>query len=673
MGSRGPLPVVPKARSARRRVQGRALAFLNFLQGPHVRSVPPGGLGRASSRPQRRAHRPARRRQNHAGAASPCSRRRGSATGSIVMLEPRRLATRAAASRMAALRGEAVGGTVGYRTRLDSAVSAATRIEVVTEGLLVRRLQSDPGLEGVACVILDEVHERALEADLALAFCLDLQRQLRPELRLLAMSATADGARLGPLLDAVVIESAGRAAPGGGRARGARHRRAARPAGGAGPRGAGGAGGACRRRAGLPARHGRNPPRPGGAGRLRRAGAAAARRPAARRAGSRPAPGRGPAGGAGHLDRRDLADRARRAHRRRWRLAAGAAARPRHRADPPGHPPHQPRRRRTSAPAGPGARGRGWRSGCGPRRCIAACRSSTGRRSCEAELSGLLLDCAAWGTAPADLPFPDPPPAGPLAAAAALLDDLGALDPGPHHRTRPGDGAAGRASAPGRHDAGRRHARAGGAGGRPRRPAGGARPAAQCRGVLRHRAAAGGPGGRRGGGRSRRGRPHPPRRRPVPPPPARAGRGRRATRRRCWPPPSPTGSPSGAASRAVSACPAAAGRSCRWPTRCRRRSCWRSAPLDAKGSARIRLAAPLDPASLPAAVAARITETVESGFDPASGAVLSRRRRRLGALVLEDRTEPADPADVAAAWPAPCRWPRCPGPTPPASCRRGWR
>jgi ATP-dependent helicase HrpB len=107
--------------------------------------------------------------------------------GRIVMLEPRRLAARAAATRMSALIGESVGTSIGYRTRLDSAVSAATRIEVVTEGLLVRRLQTDPGLEGVAVVIFDEVHERALDADLALAFCLDLQRELRPELRLLAM------------------------------------------------------------------------------------------------------------------------------------------------------------------------------------------------------------------------------------------------------------------------------------------------------------------------------------------------------------------------------------------------------------------------------------------------------------------------------------------------------
>eukprot|EP01035_Chromulina_nebulosa_P016696 gene16696-22145_t len=133
--------------------------------------------------------------------------------GRIVMLEPRRLAARAAATRMASLIGEPVGQTVGYRTRLDSAVSAATRIEVVTEGLLVRRLQSDPGLDGVAAVILDEIHERALEGDLALAFCLDLQREYRPELRLLAMSATADGARLSALMGAEVIESAGRAWP----------------------------------------------------------------------------------------------------------------------------------------------------------------------------------------------------------------------------------------------------------------------------------------------------------------------------------------------------------------------------------------------------------------------------------------------------------------------------
>ena len=131
----------------------------------------------------------------------------------ILVAEPRRLATRAAAARMASLRGEPVGQTIGYRTRLDAAVSPATRIEIITEGLLIRRLLSDPGLDGVAAVLLDEVHERSLDSDLALALCRDLQRVLRPELRLLAMSATAEAARLASLLDAEVIESAGRMFP----------------------------------------------------------------------------------------------------------------------------------------------------------------------------------------------------------------------------------------------------------------------------------------------------------------------------------------------------------------------------------------------------------------------------------------------------------------------------
>ncbi|OYV87849.1 MAG: ATP-dependent helicase HrpB, partial [Acidiphilium sp. 21-68-69] len=131
----------------------------------------------------------------------------------IVMLEPRRLAARAAAERIAQLIGEAPGGTVGYRTRLESVTGPTTRIEVITEGLLTRRLLTDPGLDGIGCVIFDEIHERSLEADLALALTLDLQRGLRPELRILAMSATADIATLTALLDAPVIESAGRVYP----------------------------------------------------------------------------------------------------------------------------------------------------------------------------------------------------------------------------------------------------------------------------------------------------------------------------------------------------------------------------------------------------------------------------------------------------------------------------
>ncbi len=130
----------------------------------------------------------------------------------IVVLEPRRVAARTAARRMAALRGEPVGATVGLRTRLDAAVSGETRIEVVTEGLLVRRLHADPGLSGVACVVFDEVHERSLDGDLALALTRDLQA-VRPELRLVAMSATLDGAAFARLLDAPVIESAGRMFP----------------------------------------------------------------------------------------------------------------------------------------------------------------------------------------------------------------------------------------------------------------------------------------------------------------------------------------------------------------------------------------------------------------------------------------------------------------------------
>jgi ATP-dependent helicase HrpB len=137
------------------------------------------------------------------------------AGGRIIVLEPRRVAARAAARRMASLLGEdAPGGTIGLATRLDRAVSDRTRVEVITEGLLVRRLQADPGLDGVAAVLFDEAHERNLDTDLALALCLDLQRALRPELRLLAMSATLDIARFAAVLgDGPVIESLGRAFP----------------------------------------------------------------------------------------------------------------------------------------------------------------------------------------------------------------------------------------------------------------------------------------------------------------------------------------------------------------------------------------------------------------------------------------------------------------------------
>jgi ATP-dependent helicase HrpB len=133
---------------------------------------------------------------------------------SILLLEPRRLAARAAATRMADQLGEAVGATVGYRIRFDRRISCQTRIEVLTEGLLTRRLQRDPALDGVGLVIFDEFHERSLHADLALALCLDSQRGLREDLRLLVMSATLNGAAVAQLLNnAPVIVTEGRTHP----------------------------------------------------------------------------------------------------------------------------------------------------------------------------------------------------------------------------------------------------------------------------------------------------------------------------------------------------------------------------------------------------------------------------------------------------------------------------
>lgn len=132
----------------------------------------------------------------------------------IIVLEPRRLAARAAASRMAHTLGQPVGDRVGYRVRLQSKVSSRTQVEVVTEGVFTRMILDDPALEGVAAVLFDEFHERSLDADLGLAFACDSQQLLREDLRLLAMSATLDGAAVGRLLgDAPVVESLGRAFP----------------------------------------------------------------------------------------------------------------------------------------------------------------------------------------------------------------------------------------------------------------------------------------------------------------------------------------------------------------------------------------------------------------------------------------------------------------------------
>ncbi len=134
--------------------------------------------------------------------------------GKIIVLEPRRLAARAAAARMASTLGEQVGDTVGLRVRFGSKVGKRTRIEVVTEGIFTRLILDDPELSGIAAVLFDEFHERSLDADLGLALARDAQEGLREDLKLLVMSATLDGARVGKLLgDAPLIESEGRAFP----------------------------------------------------------------------------------------------------------------------------------------------------------------------------------------------------------------------------------------------------------------------------------------------------------------------------------------------------------------------------------------------------------------------------------------------------------------------------
>jgi len=134
--------------------------------------------------------------------------------GTVVLLEPRRLSARAVARRMAFLLGEDVGQTVGYRMRMDQAVSAQTRILVVTEGVFSRMVLDDPELPGIAAVLFDEFHERSLDADFGLALALDVRDVLRPGLRLVVMSATLDGARVAALMNnALVIESTGRSHP----------------------------------------------------------------------------------------------------------------------------------------------------------------------------------------------------------------------------------------------------------------------------------------------------------------------------------------------------------------------------------------------------------------------------------------------------------------------------
>ncbi|CAN0108413.1 unnamed protein product, partial [Chrysoparadoxa australica] len=137
----------------------------------------------------------------------------GLTKGRIVMLEPRRLAARAAAQRLSEQLGESPGETVGYRIRGESNVSKRTRIEVVTEGILTRMIQSDPELTGIGAVLFDEFHERSLNADFGLALCLEIADALRDDLILVAMSATLDAQPVADLMQAPVITSQGRAFP----------------------------------------------------------------------------------------------------------------------------------------------------------------------------------------------------------------------------------------------------------------------------------------------------------------------------------------------------------------------------------------------------------------------------------------------------------------------------
>ncbi len=571
--------------------------------------------------------------------------------GRILLLEPRRLAARAAAARMAALRGEPVGDVVGVRTRLDDATSAATRVEVVTEGILLRRLQADPGLDGVAAVILDEVHERALDADLALAFCLDLQRELRPELRLLAMSATADGARLAGLMDADIVESDGRMFP-------VEIRHAARDI--ATPRDLPWAM-ADAVRAALATLPGDILAFLPGMAEIRRteallAGCSALVLPLH-----------------GDLSPAEQDQALTRAAARRVVLASAIAE--------------------TSLTV-PGVRvviDGGWRraprldAASGLTRLVtlrvsrAAADQRAGRAGREApgvairlwttalhrgfspydrpeiletELSSMVLDCAGWGTPPAGLRLLDQPPAGAWAAGVALLSGLGALD------------AAERIT-----EAGRRMLHLGG---HPRLAAmmlaadtdAERALAADIAALLEERDPWRAPdapadiGPRLAALRSPDGDP-------------RADRGALARirrtagqyRRRLRLPGHVAGA--GDPARLIAAA---------FPDRIAQRrgepgafrlsggggaDLPRADPLatakllavaamQARPAARIRLAAPLDPDNLPAALAGRVTETVETTLDPASGAVLSRRRRRLGALVLSDRTLPAEPAATQA-------------------------
>ena len=567
----------------------------------------------------------------------------------ILMLEPRRLATRAAASRMASVLGEKVGQTVGFRTRLESAVSSATRIEVVTTGLFVRRLLGDPGLDGTSAVILDEIHERSLEADLALALCLDAQAMLRPDLRLLAMSATLDGARLSAIMNAVIVESAGRMYP-------VEVRHAARD---------------LANLRDLPAAMARA---------IRNAlaeapgdilaflpGIAEIRRTETALEGieAKVLPLHGDLPPA----TQDLALRP--AQTRRVVLATAIAETsltvPGVRIVIDGGYRRAPRyvpasgltlltTERVSRAVADQRSGRAGREAPGLAIRLWSTAAQRGLRPfdrpeiLDAELSGLVLDCAAWGTPPGKLAFLDAPPEGALAAARVLLTELGAMDEngitplgkrmnalGGHPRLSAMMLAAKSAAEAARacdiaalleardplssgldtpaDIMARLEVIADPTPGADRNAIHGIRQAAkQYRtrlGIGAAWAAAGNPA----------------------PLIAAAFPDRLAQRR---------GEPGSFR--------LAGGGGARLPVTdpLAKAGFLAVAALEMKTSPRITMAAPLEIAELPATLAARIKETVETSLDPVTGSVLARRRKCLGALVLEERSAPPDPAEAAA-------------------------
>ena len=291
-----------------------------------------------------------------------CSPRSRSASGKIVMLEPRRLAARAVATRMAQMLGESVGQTVGFRTRLESRTSKSTRIEVVTEGILTRWLQRDATLEGVAMVIFDEFHERSLNADLGLALCLEAQAEVREDLRILVMSATLDATAVAQLLgNAPVVTAEGKVFPVETRwtAAGVAHARPTRDrhryANRANDRASARTG--TGRHPGVLAGTSGNSPRAAAARRWRSAArrerAAAVRRSVGRGAGRSIAPRRRSAsqGRARYQHRRNQPDDRRRARRRRLRARPPRALRSGDGNERPGDGAHLARVRRSTSRA----------------------------------------------------------------------------------------------------------------------------------------------------------------------------------------------------------------------------------------------------------------------------------------------------------------------------------